>query len=409
MSARTFDGAVCVIERRGDAALQVHARAAAAVTTASPRAALAALGRAADAVPAAPALAGALRDAGARAVWVLGDAGAPDWIDTRHACGWLRRDLGGGGTSAARCAEPLLDALAAGFVDADAVIAATLQIQGALDGGDARALPLLSWGDEPVEPPPAAPGSQASLGLYAIVDSAARVRQVLDAGVRTVQLRIKTPPEPGTAWLAALRSEIAASVAAARAASAELFVNDHWQLAAELGAGGVHLGQEDLLGLGRDGRQALRATGMALGVSSHSLWELCRALALGPGYVACGPVWPTLTKEMPWRPQGMDNLAWWCRMAGVPVVAIGGILEPAQVAEAAACGAAGVCIVRGLGDDPRRTAPTLQRALEAGRERARSEPPPLRTLHPSLPADHDPAAGASVAARRAPADLGASA
>ena len=46
------------------------------------------------------------------------------------------------------------------------------------------------------------------------------------------------------------------------------------------------------------------------------------ARTLSPRYIACGPVWPTLTKAMPWIAQGLDNLAWWCRMAGVPVVAI---------------------------------------------------------------------------------------
>ena len=66
--------------------------------------------------------------------------------------------------------------------------------------------------------------------------------------------------------------------------------------------------------------------------------------------VACGPVWPTLTKAMPWVPQGLDNLAWWVHMAGVPVVAIGGILDHAQAAQAAQSGASGVCVVRGLGE-----------------------------------------------------------
>ena len=114
------------------------------------------------------------------------------------------------------------------------------------------------------------------------------------------------------------------------AVGAELFVNDHWQLAQELGATGVHLGQEDLLALGDAGRARLRASGMALGVSSHSLWELCRARTLSPRYIACGPVWPTLTKDMPWVPQGLDNLSWWRRAAGVPVTAIGGILDRAR-------------------------------------------------------------------------------
>ena len=35
-------------------------------------------------------------------------------------------------------------------------------------------------------------------------------------------------------------------------------------------------------------------------------------------YIACGPVWPTTTKDMPWLPQGLDNLAWWARMSPEP-------------------------------------------------------------------------------------------
>ena len=96
-------------------------------------------------------------------------------------------------------------------------------------------------------------------------------------------------------------------------------------------------------------------------------WELARARSLSPWYVACGPVWPTLTKAMPWVPQGLDNLAWWVHMAGVPVVAIGGILDHAQAAQAAQSGASGVCVVRGLGDDPAQTLPAWQVALQAGR------------------------------------------
>jgi hydroxymethylpyrimidine kinase/phosphomethylpyrimidine kinase/thiamine-phosphate diphosphorylase len=220
------------------------------------------------------------------------------------------------------------------------------------------------------------------LDLYAIVDSADRLEKVLAAGVRTVQLRIKTPEQPDATWQAMLRTEIQRSVAACAEAGAELFINDHWQLAAEAGAGGVHLGQEDLLALGEAGRAALQATGMALGISSHSLWELCRARTLDPRYIACGPVWPTLTKAMPWRPQGLDNLAWWCRMAGVPVVAIGGILGAEEVLQASSCGADGICIVRGLGERPQDVLPALQQALAAGRRAPAPQLP--ASPHPSL-------------------------
>jgi hydroxymethylpyrimidine kinase/phosphomethylpyrimidine kinase/thiamine-phosphate diphosphorylase len=226
-------------------------------------------------------------------------------------------------------------------------------------------LPRLSWDERPRFAAISAV-MERPLGLYAIVDSAARVEQVLAAGVRTVQLRIKTPVDPDAAWRDGLQAAVTRSVRACRAAGAEFFVNDHWELAYALGAHGVHLGQEDMLALGDAGRQALAASGLKLGISSHSLWELCRARAASPRYIACGPVWPTLTKLMPWQPQGLANLRWWQHMAGAPVVAIGGILSAGQVRDAASCGVDGVCVVRALGDQPAATVPALQAALACG-------------------------------------------
>jgi len=317
-----------------------------------------------------PEVATALRGQGVDAVCIVGARPGLDWMDTPHASGWL---------SAAAQEPDALEAatraaLARGFVAADALIVARM--------ASPWALPLLSWGDEPPEVPKFVPPARR-LDLYAIVDSAARLRQVLAAGVRTVQLRIKTPPAPDAAWRATLREEVQRATADSEAAGAELFVNDHWRLAQELGAAGVHLGQEDLLAVGEDGRRALRTSGLALGISSHSLWELARARTLSPRYIACGPVWPTLTKDMPWLPQGLDNLAWWCRAAGAPVTAIGGILEPHAVQAAASTGADGVCIVRGLGEDPRETLPAFEAALAAGRAHKLGDLPSWP--HPGLP------------------------
>ena len=341
-----------------------------------------------------PALARALRARGAQAVCITGgdsadlDGRVLDWIDTEQACGWLatqrvptRHQHGTGCTHASSLAA----ALALGFVPADAAVLAQMATTHALAHGyaagqgagpvqaqrgfavDPQRLPLLSWGEAPRF---AAAGATPvpGLGLYAIVDSAERVRQVLDAGVRAVQLRIKSAQAPG------LREAARASLAACRAAGAEFFLNDHVALARELGAG-LHLGQQDLLALGETGRAAL--AGMVLGISTHSLWELCRARALAPRYLACGPVWPTLTKAMPWIPQGLDNLAWWCRMAQRPVVAIGGILRAEQVQAAARCGADGVCVVRALGNDPAAAVPALRQALAAGRAQPTSAVPDL--------------------------------
>lgn len=326
----------------------------------------------------APLLAAALREHGAAAVLVTAGAPTDDgcwyWLDSRHARGWIAPEPDE--------TVPLLRQaweanLLEGYVPVDAALLLW------------PTLPRLSWGNEPIPkdraPTADATMTEAPLGLYAIVDSAAAVRRVLEVGVRTVQLRVKKPADADAAWEAALRMAVRDSVLAAGDHGALLFINDHWRLAAEMGAAGVHLGQEDLLALGDQGRAELRATGMALGVSSHSVWELCRARSLAPRYIACGPIWPTTTKAMPWRPQGVDNLAWWCHVAGTPVVAIGGILTPEQVRQAAAWGASGVCVLRGLGSDPRLTVATLQQAFDGGRQQApREERRPVQRLHPTL-------------------------
>ncbi|WP_427912876.1 thiamine phosphate synthase [Ramlibacter sp. MMS24-I3-19] len=263
-----------------------------------------------------------------------------------------------------------------GFVASDAALLAVWNQQGDL--------PAFGWDEGTARPVvPAKAGTQGVHlpGLYAIVDTVPRLRQVLDAGIRLTQLRIKQPRDADAGWFASLRAQLRDGIAAAREAGATLYVNDHWRIAAELGAQAVHLGQEDLLALGDAGRSELATTGMALGVSSHAVWELCRARQLAPAYIACGPVWATTTKDMPWRPQGLDNLGWWVAQAQRPVVAIGGILEPRQVHEAARAGAQGVCLVRGLGEDPRQTVPVFQAAFDEGAAQ-RAAPP--RWPHPSL-------------------------
>lgn len=355
----------------------------------------------AGAEQAAPAAARALRKAGARAVCIVDVADADGrslvWLESDYACGWLApsRTMVCDSANVALFAGHLAAAVAKGFVVADAAVLATMACthrpgsSASEDAGtefvhDPALLPQLSWGEQARFVETAAAISRR-LELYGIVDSAERMEQVLAAGVRTVQLRIKAPPAPDAEWRAMLRQEIQRSISACRAAGAELFVNDHWELAAELGAPGVHLGQEDLQALGDAGRSALLATGLAIGISSHSLWELCRARALAPRYIACGPVWPTLTKAMPWIAQGLGNLAWWCRMAGSPVVAIGGVLGPEQVYDAARSGADGVCIVRGLGDQPQEVVPQLEAALAGGRREFMLRGAPVVWPHPSLP------------------------
>jgi hydroxymethylpyrimidine kinase / phosphomethylpyrimidine kinase / thiamine-phosphate diphosphorylase len=362
-----------------------------------------------------PAQAAALRALGCEAVVITGgDAAAisrhaslsKDWLDTPHAQGWLslpREDTPHNHGTGCTFASALAAALALGWVVADAAVlakmAATFALRHARAVGRgvgpviARAgfalqpslLPQLSMGRETPERWVTRSHAKAAvtpIGVYAIVDSAERVEAVLRAtpSVGTIQLRMKRPAGPtDAAWAEHFSEQVQRSQRAAKQAGATLVVNDHWQLALAAGARALHLGQQDLLDLTPTEHQQLQAareTGVRLGLSSHSLWELCRAAALQPDLIACGPVWPTTTKDMPWRPQGLDNLAWWAHMAPAPVVGIGGILVPEQLHAVAAAGAAGGCVVRGLGDDPATHLPTWLSAWKAGQAEGGLNPPP---------------------------------
>lgn len=153
--------------------------------------------------------------------------------------------------------------------------------------------------------------------FYPIFDSAAWLERALPLGVKLVQLRLKDRDD------AALRAEIRAGLALARRHGAVLVVNDHWQIALDEGADWLHLGQEDL---DTADVPAIRRAGLKLGLSTHDHAELDRALALSPDYVALGPVYPTILKQMKWHQQGLARVTEWKRLAGdVPVCAIGGL------------------------------------------------------------------------------------
>ena len=158
------------------------------------------------------------------------------------------------------------------------------------------------------------------LGLYPVVDSVQWIERLLDAGVRTLQLRIKDRRDEE------VEADVVAAIALGRRYNARLFINDYWRLAIKHQAYGVHLGQEDLQATDLN---AIRAAGLRLGVSTHDDMEIDVALAARPSYIALGHVFPTQTKQMPSAPQGLEQLARHIeRLAAYPTVAIGGISLP---------------------------------------------------------------------------------
>lgn len=169
--------------------------------------------------------------------------------------------------------------------------------------------------------------------FYPIWDSTDWMRRLLPLGVKLVQLRVKDLDG------AALRDEIALARDLCRAAGAQLIVNDYWEQAIDLGCDYVHLGQEDLDGADLT---AIRRAGVRLGISTHDHAELDRALSCGPDYIALGPIYPTILKQMKWTEQGLDKLTEWRGLVGdLPLIAIGGF----TVARAGGAFAAGADVV----------------------------------------------------------------
>ncbi len=181
--------------------------------------------------------------------------------------------------------------------------------------------------------------------FYLIVDSAAWIERLLPCGVRLVQLRIKDlGPD-------VRRAEIAKSKALCAAHGAQLIVNDYWQDAIDLGCDYIHLGQGDL---DTADLTAIRRTGLRLGVSTHDEAELARALEIEPDYIALGPIYPTILKQMPFAPQGLERLGDWKKKIGsCPLVGIGGIsLERAKGVLQAGANSAAVVTDITLNVDP---------------------------------------------------------
>lgn len=154
-------------------------------------------------------------------------------------------------------------------------------------------------------------------GLYAVVPSSEWVQRLVEAGVPVVQLRHKHTDAPRTA-------EIRKAIDVATGTNSLLFINDDWQLAIEHGAYGVHLGQEDIDSADLN---AMHRWGLRLGISTHGIYEMLRAHACKPSYMALGAIYPTATKEMPTHPQGLRRLEHYVRLMSphYPLVAIGGI------------------------------------------------------------------------------------
>lgn len=198
------------------------------------------------------------------------------------------------------------------------------------------------------------------MGLYPVVDSAEWLERLLPLGITTIQLRVKDLEGD------ALENEIQKAIAIAEQYKAKLFINDHWQLAIKYQAYGVHLGQEDL---DDADLEAVSQAGLHLGISTHCFYEVARAHAIKPSYKACGPVYHTDSKQMPWIPHGITNLSYWkSLMQSYPWVAIGGI-NTDRITEVANTGVSGIAMISAItqAHNPEQTVTCMMQLIEQHR------------------------------------------
>lgn len=181
--------------------------------------------------------------------------------------------------------------------------------------------------------------------LYAVTDRTwlgedtleRRVAEALEGGVTFLQLREKHLTGE------ALRREARAIQALCAARGVPFVVNDDVDLALELDADGVHVGQEDMAAA--DVRQKIGPE-MILGVSAHTVEEALAAVRAGADYLGLGAVFTTSTKAdagaMP-----RATLEAICRAVEVPTVAIGGISEQ-NILQLKGSGVDGVAVVSAI-------------------------------------------------------------
>jgi len=151
-------------------------------------------------------------------------------------------------------------------------------------------------------------------------------------------------------------------------AGVTLVINDYPEVARELRADAVHLGQEDFFGRGL--RLASEVTGSSegipacvkLGLSTHAPQQAEQAIVAQPDYIAIGPIFATLTKPGR-RPVTLDYVRWAAEHVRLPWFAIGGITL-ANLDDILAAGAQRVCVVSAI-----LNAPDVARACQEFRKR----------------------------------------
>jgi thiamine-phosphate pyrophosphorylase len=190
----------------------------------------------------------------------------------------------------------------------------------------------------------------ADCRLYTFVDTAylhgrepeVVAQQLCDGGSDIIQLRAKNAP------LAAVRRMAEAIHPITQRAGVWLVINDHLDLARQVGAEICHLGQEDFFDAGHQHVDEIRnpKSEIRIGLSTHAPAQCERAVSAGADYVAIGPVFPTGTKPTA-KPVTLGYVRWAAQSVKIPWFAIGGI-NLTTLGDVLAAGAQRICVVSAI-------------------------------------------------------------
>lgn len=173
------------------------------------------------------------------------------------------------------------------------------------------------------------------------------------AGIRAVQLREKDLTPSALFRLASELKPILDGF------GTTLLVNDRADIAAAVGAKGVHLPE---VGIPVEAARRCLPSGALVGVSTHGRDGARLAQEAGADFITFGPIFFTPSKAQYGEPVGLHALEEVAREVRLPVFAIGGI-TPSRVKDCLAAGASGVAVISAI-----LMAERVSEAVEAFRE-----------------------------------------
>jgi thiamine-phosphate pyrophosphorylase len=194
----------------------------------------------------------------------------------------------------------------------------------------------------------------ADCKLYTFVDTAYLhgrapelvAQQLCDGGSDLIQLRAKSSSSEEIRLMAEKILPVT------RAANVGLVINDHLEIAREIGADICHLGQEDFFDAGFKSVSELKTPNskLKIGLSTHAPAQAQRALDAGADYVAIGPIYATGTKPTA-KPVTLDYVRWAAANVTVPWFAIGGV-NLQTIDAVLEAGAKRICVVSAILNAP---------------------------------------------------------